>query len=65
MKGAGEWAAVSDVGVQLMRDADKETALRYLVKKNRHGAKAETEFEYLNGFTSLQCVSDEYRYDSK
>ncbi len=65
LKGAGEWAAVSDVGVQLMRDADKETALRYLVKKNRHGAKAETEFEYLNGFTSLQCVSDEYRYDSK
>ena len=64
LKGAGEWAAVSDVGIHLQRDKDHDAALLYSVKKNRHGAKDETEFEYKDNFTRLECISDIQRYDS-
>ncbi len=59
LKGAGEWAAVSDVGIMLQRSKVNDRALKYEVKKNRHGAKTEQVFEYNQNFTRLE-EADEY-----
>lgn len=54
LKGAGEWAAVSDVGIMLQRNAKDKYQLKYSVKKNRHGALCEHMFEYKSDFTRLE-----------
>jgi replicative DNA helicase len=54
LKGAGEWAAVSDVGIMLKRHKTEKHRLLMEVKKNRHGALCETELEYVNCYTSLK-----------
>lgn len=55
-KGAGEWAAVADVGVHLQRSKEDKKRLRYNIKKNRHGALAECIFEYRQDFTKLKEI---------
>ena len=54
LKGAGEWSAVSDVGVMLTRNKQDKWKLKYEVKKNRHGALGEKMLEYRNVYTSLR-----------
>jgi hypothetical protein len=54
LKGAGEWAAVSDVGVMLTRHKTEKHRLKYSIKKNRHGALGECELTYENVYTRLQ-----------
>jgi replicative DNA helicase len=54
LKGAGEWAAVSDVSVLLSRKKEDEYALRYEVKKNRHGALVDYKLEYKSDYTRLE-----------
>lgn len=55
-KGAGEWAAVADVGIYLQRNKNNKYAMKYSVKKNRHGKLLEQEFEYKHDFTRLEVV---------
>jgi replicative DNA helicase len=54
MKGAGEWAAVSDVSVMLKRNPNDKYQLKYLVKKNRHGALLGHIMEYKSDFTRIE-----------
>lgn len=54
LKGAGEWAAVSDYGVMLSRHKTEKHRLKFDLKKNRHGALTEFELEYKNDFTRLE-----------
>jgi len=53
LKGAGEWAAVSDVGIMLNRHKTEKHRLKYSIKKNRHGALGEFELEYKAEYTRL------------
>jgi len=53
LKGAGEWAAVSDVGIMLRRNKTEKHRMKVEIKKNRHGALGEAELEYANEYTSL------------
>jgi len=53
LKGAGEWAAVSDIGLMLTRHKTEKHRLRCEIKKNRHGALGEMEFEYAAEYTRL------------
>jgi len=54
LKGAGEWAAVSDYGVMLSRHKTEKHRLKFDLKKNRHGALTEFELEYRNEYTRLE-----------
>jgi len=53
LKGAGEWAAVSDLGIILTRHKTEKYRLKCEVKKNRHGALGVAEFEYVREYTSI------------
>lgn len=53
LKGAGEWAAVADYGIMLSRHKTERHRLKYMLKKNRHGALTERELEFQNVFTRL------------
>lgn len=53
-KGAGEWAAVTDIGIMLQRHKTEKYKLKYSVKKNRHGALCENVLEYKMDFTRLE-----------
>lgn len=55
-KGAGEWAAVSDVGIHLQRHKTEKHRLKYSVKKNRHGALLDQELEYKAEYTRLEVI---------
>lgn len=57
LKGAGEWAAVSDLGVMLYRDKTEKHKLLYEIKKNRHGALGECGLSFENVYTSLREFS--------
>jgi len=54
LKGAGEWAAVSDMSVMLTRHKTEKHRLKYSIKKNRHGALGECEFEYKDEYTRVE-----------
>ena len=54
LKGAGEWAAVSDVGIMLNRHKTEKYKMKQTIKKNRHGALGECEMEYKADFTRLE-----------
>jgi replicative DNA helicase len=54
LKGAGEWAAVSDVGVMLQKKKDEPAVLKYSVKKNRHGKLLSFLCEYKYNFTRIE-----------
>lgn len=54
LKGAGEWAAVSDLGVMLQRHKTEKHRLKYMIKKNRHGALGECGLDFMNEYTRLQ-----------
>jgi len=54
LKGAGEWAAVSDFSVMLKRHPTEKHRMKYMVKKNRHGALGECEMEYKADYTRLE-----------
>ncbi len=54
LKGAGEWAAVSDLGVMLQRKKEQKYLLRYQIKKNRHGALHDQPMEYKADFTRIE-----------
>lgn len=58
LKGAGEWAAVTDVGVMLIKSKVKETELLYSIQKNRHGAKSNVVFEYENDYSWLRETAE-------
>jgi len=49
-KGAGEWAAVTDVGIHLKK---KDNEVKYLIKKNRHGPLHSHMFKYSKNWSSL------------
>jgi len=55
LKGAGEWAAVSDIGLMLTRHKTEKHRLKCDVKKNRHGSLGQpSELEYVSEYTSLK-----------
>lgn len=54
LKGAGEWAAVSDLGIMLTRHKTEKHRLKMSIKKNRHGALGECELEYRDVYTRLE-----------
>ena len=54
LKGAGEWAAVSDFGVMLRRHPSEKHRLKYCIKKNRHGALGECNLSFMDEYTRLQ-----------
>ena len=56
LKGAGEWAAVSDFGVMLKRHKTEKHRLKYQILKNRHGALGECGLDFVNVYTSLQEI---------
>lgn len=56
LKGAGDWAAVSDVGVMLSRHKTEKYKLRYEIKKNRHGSLGEAILEYRQEYTRLEEI---------
>lgn len=58
LKGAGEWAAVSDIGIMLQRHKTDKYKLKYQIKKNRHGALGEQILEYRADYTRLVEVSN-------
>jgi replicative DNA helicase len=58
LKGAGEWAAVSDIGIMLSRHKSEKHRLKYEVKKNRHGKLGEFELEYASNYTRLVKKSE-------
>lgn len=55
-KGAGEWAAVADIGIHLQKKKESKHILRYLIKKNRHGGLHNHSFEYKMDFTRLEAI---------
>lgn len=54
LKGAGEWAAVSDYSIMLSRHKTEKHRLMLDLKKNRHGALTKFELEYKNEYTRLE-----------
>jgi len=56
LKGAGEWAAVSDLGIMLKRKKEEKYGLRYTVKKNRHGALLDHLVEFKSDFSRLESI---------
>lgn len=54
-KGAGEWAAVADVGIHLTK---RDNNLKYLIKKNRHGPRHYHLFKYSKNWTSLHPLEE-------
>ena len=54
-KGAGEWAAVADVGIHLKK---KDTRVKFLLKKNRHGQLHNHLFEYSRNWSSLHPICE-------
>ena len=54
LKGAGEWAAVADVGVHIRRDKSDQYTLLYQVKKNRHGPLVKQEMAFKADFTKIE-----------
>lgn len=58
-KGAGEWAAVADVGVFLQRSKKDKYKLRYKVDKNRHGPTVVQDFSYMTDYTRLETIKTE------
>ncbi len=56
LKGAGEWAAVSDLGIMLMKSKNNKFEMKYAVKKNRHGKLHDHIFEYKNEFSRLEAI---------
>jgi len=58
LKGAGEWAAVSDVGIMLQRGANNKYAMKYEVKKNRHGKLHTHKMEFKDDYTKLEAIGE-------
>ncbi len=53
LKGAGEWAAVSDIGIMLKRGCEDERELLFSVPKNRHGTKPNVIFKFNGNYSNL------------
>jgi replicative DNA helicase len=58
-KGAGEIAASADLGIELEREKDNKTRMRFIVKKNRHGMIGESVLEFTNEYTRLTEIIPE------
>ena len=58
LKGAGEWAAVSDVGIMLTRGQNNKCTLKYAVDKNRHGPLHQHKMAYIDHFTRIEAVKE-------
>lgn len=56
LKGAGEWAAVSDVSVILKKGKKDEFELMYSVEKNRHGKRVKFVTEFKSDFTRIEEI---------
>ena len=52
-KGAGEWAAVSDVGVRLRRSSEDELMLGYDMQKGRHYKRVKRDLRFSRNFTRI------------
>lgn len=58
-KGAGEIAAVADLGVRLKRDSENKEHLAFIIGKNRHGRTGQQVLEFVNNFTRLKEIDHE------
>jgi replicative DNA helicase len=52
-KGAGEFGAVADVAIRLMRRKENKKIVRWVMQKNRHGEKKDHDFLFANNWTRL------------
>lgn len=52
-KGAGEWAAVADVGVRLRRSSEDELMLGYDMQKGRHYKRVKRDLHFSRNFTRI------------
>jgi replicative DNA helicase len=55
LKGAGEWAAVADIGIMLYRRKENKYLIKYSIKKNRHGQLHDEAFIYTSNWTRLEA----------
>lgn len=53
LKGAGEWAAVTDVGILLKIGKINPRELAFAVPKNRHGVKPNVVFNFSQNYSNL------------
>lgn len=54
LKGAGEWAAVADIGIMLKRGKTNDRELAFSAPKNRHGTKPSVIFKFKENYANLQ-----------
>ena len=59
-KGAGEWAANCDVGIQLKRKKSDKYKLLLDMKKGRHFGTTRQEFEFKGNFTRIEEVAQKF-----
>lgn len=59
LKGAGEWAAVSDLGIMLYRNKNNKYVIKFSIKKNRHGQLHDESFLYTHNWTKLEPQGNE------
>ena len=52
-KGAGEWAAVADVGVRLKRNKDDDSLLMFDMQKGRHYGTTTQKLQFKDNFTKI------------
>jgi|GEM_PF-6762121 len=53
-KGAGEIAAAADLGVWLQRDEEEKEAVKFIIRKNRHGMRGEGLLIYSENYTRFE-----------
>jgi replicative DNA helicase len=58
-KGAGEIAAVADIGIRLKRSKQNREHLMFCVRKNRHGQTGKQVLSFVNNFTRLEEINHE------
>jgi len=59
LKGAGEWAAVADVGMMLKRGKIDERELLLDVPKNRHGVKPSVIFKFSKNYSNMVEIPED------
>lgn len=55
-KGAGEFAAVADVGIMLQKSKDVKTQMLLDIRKHRHGKKGKQVMQYTEAWTRLDEI---------
>lgn len=57
-KGAGEWNAVTDIGILLRKAKDRDGVFLWEGHKNRHGPVCKQVMQYTDGWTRIQELHD-------